>query len=477
MSAAAMLTFPPRSRACYESLMSGQSPSLTQRLAERLARPVSDGHLRRAALHVLDWTGCAVAGAGGPAGRAVASGLGGEGKGPCTAIGSDRRVSVLTAAMINGALGNVLEMDDVDKRAILHPGPSVIPAALAAAQAVDAPAEAFLAAVVRGYEAVIALGRAVGPGHYAFWHNTGTCGPFGAAAAAASLYGLGPEQSVHALGLAGTQASGFWQTRHEPQSMAKQLHTARAAHAGVSAVLFARSGMLGPVDILEGPQGFFAATCPGADPDQVMADQGAEWLIEQVSFKPWPACRHAHPAIDAALAARAAGMAASDIHAIVLTTYPDAVAFCDTPRPQSVIEAKFSLQHSIAAALLFGPLELAHFEPGFFQRRQVRALAGKVVVAAADPYTARYPAHYGAGLAVTLASGETRRFDAPDALGDPENPLGADAVAKKARALMAAGGMAPDASAALESAALGLADGGALGAYAEALMDQRRGGA
>lgn len=470
-----MLTFPPRPRACYESLMSGQSPSLTQRLTERLARPVSEKHLHRAALHVLDWTGCAIAGADSEAGRAIAQGLAGEGEGACTAIGAGRRVSPLTAAMVNGALGNVLEMDDVDKRAILHPGPSVIPAALAAAEAAGAASRDMLAAVVRGYEAVIALGRAVGPGHYAYWHNTGTCGPLGAAAAAASVLKLTPEESVHALGLAATQASGFWQTRHEPGSMAKQLHTARAAHAGLGAALLAKSGMTGPVHILEGPQGFFAATCPGADPQEVMADHGAHWLIEQVSFKPWPACRHAHPAIDAALAARAAGIRAEQVGAIALETYPDAVAFCDKPHPQSVIEAKFSLQHSLAVVLIFGRPTLAHFEPAVFERADVRALAGKVSVSASDPYTARYPAHYGAGLTVTASNGERRTFEAPDALGDPENPLDDDAIAEKAKTLMAAGGLSAAAADRLTAAALALAAGGPLSDYAGALSQSVRG--
>ena len=464
-----MADFPPARRACYETLMSGQSPSLTQRLTERLARPVKPAYRRRAALHVLDWSGCAIAGADSDAARAMMTGLAGEGAGDCTAIGAETPVSALTAALINGALGNVLEMDDVDKRAILHPGPSVIPAALAAAQVEGADGAALLTGVVRGYEAVIALGRAVGPGHYAFWHNTGTCGPLGAAAAAASVMGLSAAHSVRALGLAGTQASGFWQTRHEPASMAKQLHTARAAHAGLSAALLARAGMAGPERILEGPQGFFAATCPGSDPEDVLADHGADWLIEQVSFKPWPACRHAHPVIDAALAAREAGVRAAEVEAVSVITYPDAVAFCDKPQPQSVIEAKFSLQHAVAVVLLFGRPELSHFEPEVFNRPDVRDAAAKVHVKAGNPYKDRYPAHYGAGLSVTLAGGGSQGFEAPDALGDPENPLGEDALADKARILMGAGGLDAAAAERLIEASLALAEGGAVGDYAVAL--------
>lgn len=448
--------------------MSGQSLALTQRLADRLARPVPAAAKARAALHVLDWAGCAIAGAASPAGRATTAGLMAEGQGRCAVAGTSRGASPLTAALLNGAVGNVLEMDDVDKRAILHPGPTVIPAALAAAQTADLDAEDFLAAVVRGYEAVIRVGRAVGPGHYAFWHNTGTCGPFGAAAAAAGAFRLDKTATAHALSLAGTQASGFWQTRHEPASMAKQLHTARAAHAGLSAAMLAGAGMTGPLSILEGPQGFFAATCPGADPQDVLADFGEGWLIEDVSFKPWPACRHAHAAIDAALLALEAGVRAEKIEALELTTYGDALTFCDQLRPETVIQAKFSLQHSVAVTLLYGPPQLEHFEPGVFQRDEVRALAAKVLVQAEAPYTQRYPARYGAGLAVTT-DGATQSFDAPDALGDPENPIPASKVAEKARTLAVHGGFAPEDADALVAAALDLSDGGPVARFASTL--------
>jgi len=158
-----------------------------------------------------------------------------------------------------------------------------------------------LDAIVIGYEATIRIGRAVGTGHYAFWHNTATCGPFGAAAAACHL--LEGSDLRSALGLAGTQAAGLWQTRHEPDSMAKQLHAGHAAHAGVLAAILSKQGFQGPRSILEGEQGFFAAMCPGADPEDVLVNPDSEWLLHETSLKPYPACRHAHPAIDAALKA------------------------------------------------------------------------------------------------------------------------------------------------------------------------------
>ncbi|MBY0422428.1 MAG: MmgE/PrpD family protein, partial [Parvularculaceae bacterium] len=299
--------------------MSGQtSPTVAERLAARLLRPVAAEDRERATLHVVDWTGCAVAAAQSAPARAM------------------RRIFPRTedfeGVMYWGALGNVLEMDDVDKRALLHPGPVVIPAALVGCDLYQCDAATFLDAIVRGYEAMIRVGRAVGPGHYKFWHNTSSCGPFGAAAGLAASVPRDDPRIADALGLAGTQAAGFWQTRHEPLSMAKQLHAARAAHAGLAAFALADEGFIGIRTIFEGPQGFFAATCPGADPGDVVAfEEDASWAIFDVSFKPWAACRHAHAVIDAALALRDKGVVADDVESLLIRVYADAVTFCDKP--------------------------------------------------------------------------------------------------------------------------------------------------
>jgi len=159
--------------------------TITQQLADLLAHPISDDDRQRAAVLLLDWTGCAVAGQVEAAGQTITAAFPNE-IGNCTRIGAGK-ASPLMAALHNGCLGNVLEMDDVDRQAVLHAGPTVIPAALAMAEYIGASAGDFLSAIVVGYEATIRIGRAVGAGHYAFWHNTATCGPFGATAAACYL--------------------------------------------------------------------------------------------------------------------------------------------------------------------------------------------------------------------------------------------------------------------------------------------------
>lgn len=390
-----------------------QSPSLIERLAALLARPVSAKHRARARLHLMDWMGCALAGGVEEVGQSFVA---------LPAADASAR------AFRWGALGNILEMDDVDKRAILHCGPTIIPAALALSDGTDG--ERLLDAIVRGYEATIRLGRATGPGHYALWHSTATCGPIGAAVAAAEMLGLDEAGRTRAMSLAMSQATGFWQTRHEPASAGKQVHTAHAARAGLDAARLAADGLTGPLSILEGEQGFFAATCPDGDAESVLANYGADWLIYQVSFKPWPACRHAHAAIDAARLARET----YTHQPIEVVTYPDAVKFCDRPEPKTVIEAKFSIQHAVAAAILCEEMRLEDFEPEAIDA--FAPLASQVSVRVGEPYASAYPAHYGAELRIGGAV-----FAVTDAWGDPENPVSEQALIDKALMLIGEAGI------------------------------------
>lgn len=431
--------------------------TVSAKLVDLLERPISDADRKRAALLLLDWTGCTSAGAAEPFGDKLSNAISDGGN--CLRIGASP-ASISLAAFHNGCLGNVLEMDDVDKRAVLHAAPTVIPAALAMAQHTKADAKALLDAIVIGYEATIRMGRAVGSKHYHFFHNTATCGPFGAAAAACHL--LEGSDMVGAFGLAGTQAAGLWQTRHEPKSAAKQIHAGHAAHVGVQAALLSAQSILGPASILEGIQGFFAALCPGGNPidvlrDYVQENQESEWLIHQTSIKPYAACRHAHAPIDAALLAKDEG------GEITIETYKDALKFCDKPDPSPGIEAKFSLQHVVGHVLLTGTApKLTDFD-----QRALSITADirkRISVKSTDEFNQAYPAHYGAAVIVGGKQHVTK-----DALGDPEKPLSEDQIKDKARMLLKAGGKSDsDANQIIESC-LNLAGNGSLDEFIQCL--------
>lgn len=444
-------------------------PALTEGLYGLLLRPISAADRQRAALHVLDWLGCALAGSVTQAGRALEAGARLGGAGPCILLGSGRRGSALDAAFANGGLGNILEMDDIHRTSILHPGPIVIPAALAAAETFGCKATAFLDAVIRGYEATIRIGRAAGTPHYAHFHATATCGTFGAAAAAASLLGLDAAGFVAALGNAGATAGGLWRCRREPV-MTKQWHNAIAAQNGLRAAVAAQGGLTGSRHVLEGEDGFFQTLAGGGfDPGLVLAGDGAPWLIHETSFKPWPSCRHTHPALDAALLAHDAGIRAEDVAAIQVETYGDAIRFCDRAEPHTENEAKFSLQHVVALCLVKGRPQLADFRPETLAGADLSTLRAKVRVARSNGMDAAYPQHYGASLTITLRSGESRTFLVRDALGDPENPVSEDLLRAKAQSLLTAAGRDAGRQADLITRTLALAEGGELAALTAAL--------
>ncbi|MCA3255528.1 MAG: MmgE/PrpD family protein [Alphaproteobacteria bacterium] len=399
------------------------TPSLTGLLAERLARAVDPATRARARLHLLDWLAC-VAGA---RGSAVAD-----------AAKRGEPDPVLRAALG----GNLLEMDDVDRQGRLHPGPAIWPAALLAARDRGAEVGALLDAGVRGYEATIAVGRTFDDRHYGFWHNTATAGGFGAAVAAASLHGVGADGYVAALGNAGSVAGGLWRMRHEPV-MTKALHVAHVARTGAWIGALAAAGVTGPHQILEGAQGLFAATTDA--PRLAGFPGGGAWRIGEISFKPYPACRHAHPTIDAALALRDA-LSEGPIR---VETYRDALIFCDRAEPTTAIEAKFSLQHCVAVVAVKGVPALADFEPAGIADPAVAAVRARVTVAEGADLNAAYPAHFGARI---TAGGRT--FTAEDALGDPERPVGEADLVAKLRELVAWGGLATSEADAAEALVL-----------------------
>ncbi|MEM7444520.1 MAG: MmgE/PrpD family protein [Pseudomonadota bacterium] len=441
--------------------------TVTQRLVPILQRPISDADRQRAAWHLVDWLACTAIGATTESGALllaeVTDRFGRDGLLPFAAAGP-----AMTAFGLGG-LGAVLEMDDVHRTALLHPGPVIVPSALATAREVEASGTGLLEAIIRGYEAMIRLGRAVGPGHYAMFHNTGSCGAFGSAAAAGSVLGLDDGQMVSALGNAGTQSAGFWQCRHEPV-MTKPMHNAHAAWSGVTAASLAARGFTGPASILEGPQGFFAATCPDGDPSDVVAEPNEQWQIWDTSFKPWPACRHAHPAIDAALAL--GEIDPETIASITVETYGDAARFCDRPHPTTAVEAKFSLQHAIAVVLVEGRPSLGDFEPAACQRSDLTVMRAKTSITVDAALDRTYPAHFGSAVEIIDESGRRHRASVADALGDPENPMDDEGRLTKARELLAAAGWSSERSERAIAAALNIADGGSLGDLLAALGDR-----
>lgn len=411
--------------------------SLLSELVPLLKREVSENDRSRARLHVLDWLGCAMLGATTDTGQKLYDFQ--------TELRSTGNISMVnagcadlqTAVLYNASLGNILEMDDVHRTSILHPGPVVIPAAIAVGQHIDASEDAILNAIIVGYEAMIRVGRSFGPAHYQYWHNTSTAGSFGAAAAACKLLSLPDQAWIDALANAGTRTGGFWQMRHE-STHSKQLHNGWAALTGIQAAFAGKSGLHGPASLLEGKQGLLAATANGGIPEAVLSEPSSPWLLWNCSFKPWPACRHVHPAIEAALKVRTP---LSEIVSITLETYEDALRFCDNPSPNTELQAKFSLQHAIAVTLVHGEPALQDFNAESRNNPQLIEWRDKIFVRSSRLRQLAYPNAWGATLTLSLQDGQQVKINIDDVLGDPANPMNSRQITEKAQRLFSAAGI------------------------------------
>ncbi len=397
--------------------------------------PVPDAVRRTARRYLLDWLGSTLAGGELEPPRivqAVVEELGGGAQ--ATVLASGRRTSAPLAALANAAASHVLEMDDLDRASISHPGAPVIAAALAVGERDGASGEELLDAIAIGYEAMIRIGEALGPAHYEHWHMTGTSGTLGAACAASRLARFDPHRTLMALGSAGTMTAGLWEFLADG-AMSKQLHPAKAAHDGVLATLLAARGFTAATRILEGPKGLFAAMAPDGDPAAIVSGLGPEmasWRIGGVSFKVHASCRHTHPAVDAALALREEqGLDPADVERITVRLYGQALGLLEGMEPTTPYAAKFSLPYCVASALTYGDLAPHRFSDEAIVDPGVLALADRISFSVDPELDALYPRAWPSIVRVTTAHGRTleRRVDHP--AGDPENGLSDEDVAAK----------------------------------------------
>ncbi|MBT8436808.1 MAG: MmgE/PrpD family protein [Gammaproteobacteria bacterium] len=400
--------------------------SLTQELIALIrSKPVSDQDLQQAALFSLDAIACAYAGS--------ATGVGEILRGWAAQGDMDGK----RQALLMGALTHITETDDLHRASVTHPGCVVVPAVLSLGAKLGSGNEQMLIAILHGFEAMCRIGAAVGPSHYKVWHNTATCGPFGSAMAAATLLALDDEQTLDALGNAGTQSSGFWQFM-ETGAMSKHLHAGRACESGMLAAELAAQGFTGSPEILEGKKGFFAAMCADPKPSNILDDAGASWQLRLTSIKPWPSCRHTHPIIDCALELHPL-LDGNPVQKIEIRTYQAALDVCDYPEPETEYQAKFSLYHTAAIALLDGEVGLDSFNSE--ARARSASLRRQTRVSITDPYAASYPVSWGAEVVALGKSGENFKTSRKHCKGDPELALDNGELRIKAIGLLQHGGL------------------------------------
>jgi 2-methylcitrate dehydratase PrpD len=398
--------------------------------------PDLEHHARRA---LIDWFAALLPGCTRPPATLLAAALAPE-RGPGRAVCYvDGQPSPLRhAALLNGAASHVVEFDDIYRDGAYHPGCPVIGAALAAAQSRGAAMPALLAAIVAGYDVSCRIAVAVQPGHYRFWHTTGTVGTFGAAAATAVLLDLDETRTAHALATAATMAGGLQQA-FRGEGMSKPLHPGHAADAGALAALAAAAGVTGALDALHGPAGFAAATSgTTGDWAKALAGLGERYAIAAMTVKNHGCCGHIFPALDAVRHLQAEHrFAPADVAEITVRGYQATKDICDRPSARTEQDARFSTQYTVATLLRHGGVRLAAFTPERLADPATRALMPRIRVEVDPDCAAVFPARRSARVDIRLTDGRALHHYQPTRKGDPDAPLTDGELSDKFRELAA----------------------------------------
>ena len=427
--------------------------TVAQRLAEVAAHVARNGlgkDLREdVARRVLDVLGNSLAAADQPAARAVvsvASAWGGDGQ--ATAIGSGVRLPAPAAALVNGTLAHSLDFDDTHLPSVLHPSSSVVPAALAVAEATGASGPALLDAAGMGIEVTVRLGMGGydrEAGNSVFFdrgqHATSICGAVGSAVAAALLMGLDEKGIADAIGIASSMGAGLLEANRTGGTV-KRVHCGWAAHSGVVAAELARAGLTGPPTVIEGRFGFLHAFCGDrADVAAVVEGLGDRWELPGIFFKPYPCNHFTHAGIDAALQLRASGIQPRDITQIQLgVPTPVLRTIAEPPeakaRPESGYHAAFSGPFTIAAALVGGSgLGVGHedFTDEASRDEERLAIAALVRCVPDRRCDEIFPNQFPAVVTAFLRDGTQHEIRVDVNRGGPENPLSPEELALKFR--------------------------------------------
>ena len=395
--------------------------------------------LERAEDLMIDWLGSALAGKGARPVETIArfAERMGPADGPSEVLIHRRGTSPLVAAMANAAASHVAEQDDLHNSSVLHPATVVFPPALAVAQALGRSGDELLAAVVAGYEVGIRVGEFLGRSHYNVFHTTGTAGTLAAAAATGHLLRLDADQMAHAFGSAGTQAAGLWEFLREAAD-SKQLHTAHAASAGLTAAYLAADGFTGAKRIFDGKQGMAAGMSRDADPARLIDRLGTRWALAETSFKFHASCRHTHPAADALLAAmHANGLRADDIDAVTAQVHQGAIdVLGPVVDPQTVHQSKFSMGTVLGMVAVHGRAGLTDFD-AHWRDPAVIAFRDRVAMRLDPEVDAAYPARWIGKVTVRTKDGRTFEARVDEPKGDPGNTLSRAEIEDKAQRLAA----------------------------------------
>lgn len=400
-------------------LMAEQSMALT---ADKLPEVVR----ARAEELLIDVVGLCVAARRTDYVQAVIAGV--DSGGPCTAIGHGQTFSAEAAALINGTATHGEDFDDTFEGGPVHSSTVIAPAVLAAAERFGCDGRDALAGFVAGVETLCRMSMVIPKAiHKSGFHPTAVLGAMGATVAVARTLRLNRRQTVDALGIAGSMASGIIEYLAEG-AWTKRLHAGWAAQVGIQAARLGRQGFLGPRTVFEGTHGLFNgfARATAGNYDVLTRDFGSDWYASRITFKPYATGTMNQPYVDCALRLAKKGFAVEDVTDVLCETAEGYVHRLWDPlpskhRPANAYAAKFSAPFNIAVAFVTGGAGLAAFTEETVRDERILALASKVkyVVDPGNPYPKAYTGH----VRMTLKDGRVFEERQPHIRGGVQEPL------------------------------------------------------
>jgi 2-methylcitrate dehydratase PrpD len=338
---------------------------------------------------ILDGLGLALAGSraeSGPISRQFVEQSGVRG-GKATIIGSRQKTSPRFAALVNGISVHADDFDDTQLAAakdrvyglLMHPTVPVLPAILALAEEHPVTGKEWMTAYHAGVEVECKIAEAISPRHYQDgFHSTGTCGPFGSAAACAKLFKFDLSKTLNTFGLAASQSGGL---RENFGTMTKPFQAGHAAESGLVSAQLVALGWSAAQQILEADRGFFHAAGGSYDPSAIMDRLGKPWTFTSpgVSLKPYPSGSLAHPAMtELARLVVAHDIQAAQVDKVDIGANHNMTTTLLHHHPKSGLEAKFSMEFCLAILLLERKAGLSQFSDQMVQRPDVQQMINRI---------------------------------------------------------------------------------------------------
>jgi 2-methylcitrate dehydratase PrpD len=380
--------------------------------------------------YVIDVIGCIVGAAKERQAEIVTDVIKTQGGNPLSSVFAQGfKTSPMGAAFVNGTSGHIYDFDDDHREGTMHPSVAVFPAVFALGEQQKVSGKDLMRAFILGLEVMIRTGESfLGKTYYQGFHPTGTCGVFGAAAGSSLILGLDPTNTTYALGLAGSFAAGTLEWAVEG-SWQKPLQAGNPAMCGVLVACLAQQGFKGARTILEGPAGFIRAHSykDTYDLTRLTADLGKKWEMMDTSIKIHSCCRFAGPLADCALDLYRQGVRADNVEQVVVKASTWTMTALTQPkekkyRPQTHVDAQFSLPYVVAAAISRNRVGVEEFKEKSFTDPEILHIADKVFGEVDPEADAVYPKRYPATLVATTKDGKTCTAHVDYPKGDPENP-------------------------------------------------------